>query len=198
MMLSEEAAVPAEALPVAALREALRLGSGFGDAGVQEALLASHLRAAMAAVEARTAKVLIARPFRWVLAGWHRDDCQPLPLAPVAQVTSLALDDGSGELVVADPSRWRLVEDLHRPRLMARGTRLPVIVPGGRAELRFVAGFAADWAGVPADLGQAVLMLAAQYHEARSEGGAAHGSMPFGVLALLERWRTVRVLGGRR
>jgi hypothetical protein len=37
--------------------------------------------------------------------------------------------------------------------------------------------------------------LAAGYHENRHERSGATG-MPFGVTALIERWRTVRVLGG--
>ena len=49
---------------------------------------------------------------------------------------------------------------------------------------------------MPADLAQAVLMLAARYHEDRSFEGS-QSAMPFGVSALIERWRSVRVLGGR-
>ena len=49
---------------------------------------------------------------------------------------------------------------------------------------------------VPPDLAQAVLLVAARYHEDRSYEGT-HSAMPFGVSALIERWRAVRVLGGR-
>ena len=41
-----------------------------------------------------------------------------------------------------------------------------------------------------------VLLLAAEYHENRHDPGAGQGGWPAGVLALIERWRTVRVLGG--
>ena len=37
MMLTEQTAVPAAALPVQALKDHLRLGSGFADAGLQVA-----------------------------------------------------------------------------------------------------------------------------------------------------------------
>lgn len=67
---------------------------------------------------------------------------------------------------------------------------------GGAIVIAFRAGFGDDFTALPPDLGQAVLMLAAQYHEARHEGGAEHGAMPFGVAALIERWRRVRILGG--
>jgi uncharacterized phiE125 gp8 family phage protein len=69
---------------------------------------------------------------------------------------------------------------------------------GGGVEVVFDAGFAADWAGVPADLRQAVFLLAAQYHDYRHEGGMSGDAMPFGVMALIERWRNVRVLGAGR
>ena len=42
----------------------------------------------------------------------------------------------------------------------------------------------------------AVLMLAARYHEDRVFEGT-QAAMPFSVSALIERWRSVRVLGGR-
>ena len=48
----------------------------------------------------------------------------------------------------------------------------------------------------PPDLAQAVLLLAAEYYENRSEAGVSEGGLPFGVVTLIERWRTVRVLGG--
>ena len=52
MMLVEETTVPMSALPVAEFKDHLRLGSGFSDDGIQDALLDAHLRAAMAAIEA--------------------------------------------------------------------------------------------------------------------------------------------------
>ena len=42
----------------------------------------------------------------------------------------------------------------------------------------------------------AEIMLAAQYYEDRGQSGAK-GAMPFGVSALIERWRQVRTLAGR-
>jgi uncharacterized phiE125 gp8 family phage protein len=198
MMLVEEAAVPASALPVAALRDHLRLGSGFGDEAVQEALLAGYLRAALATIEGRCAKALIARRFVWTVAAWRDPGGVALPLAPVAAVVSVAILDEGGAVPV-DASRWRLVPDMHRPRLVPRGgAALPAIPEGAVAEVVFDAGFGA-WAAVPPDLAQAVMMLAASYHEARHEAGfRPEAALPPAVARLVERWRTVRVLGGRR
>ena len=193
MRLTETVDVPDVALPVQAMKDHLRLGSGFADDGMQDALIRGYVRAAMAAVEGRIGKALIAREFLLTLMRWRDAEAQPLPVAPVVAVASVTVVDDAGVPVAVPSSRWRLEADLHRPKLVARGALLPAVPVGGRAEVVFQAGFGA-WDAVPADLRQAVMLLGAQYHELRHEGSVA--AMPFGVMALIERWRTVRVLGG--
>jgi uncharacterized phiE125 gp8 family phage protein len=196
-MLFDEGPIAAGVLPVAALRDYLRLGTGFADDGLQDGLLEGHLRAALAVVEARTAKAVLARPFRLVLEGWREAGAQPLPIAPVAEVTEVALVPETGAPVVVAPARWRLVADAHRPRLVAAGGgHLPAVPTGGRVEVRFTAGFAPVWSGVPADLREAVLGLAATYYERRLDGLAEAPGMPARIEAILSPWRTVRLLGG--
>jgi uncharacterized phiE125 gp8 family phage protein len=196
MMLSEETAVPMAALPVQALKDHLRLGSGFGDEGLQDALIQGYIRAAMAAIEGRIGKVLISRSFRWVLERWRWSDQQTFPVAPVSLVFSVALVDAAGTVDPVDPARYRLVGDLHRPRLQSSGSALPAIPTNGQAEILFEAGFGPAWGNVPADLQQAVMLLAAEYHEHRHEFGMREAALPFGILTLIERWRTVRIIGG--
>lgn len=199
MRITELAPVPVADLPLAELADQLRLGRGFADGALQEALLASHLQAALAAIETRIGKILIARPFELELAYW-RDPAQvPLPLAPVSEISAVSVQGESGPVVELAASRWRLEPDPQRPRLVARGRlSLPAVPEGGRAVLRLVAGFG-PWGAVPADLRQAVLLLAAQFYEFRHEGAAAPAAaLPFGVAALIEPWRAVRVLGGGR
>jgi uncharacterized phiE125 gp8 family phage protein len=196
MMLSEETVVPQAALPLQLMKDHLRLGSGFSDDGLQDALILGYLRAAMAAIEGRIGKILLSRRFRWTLEGWRWADRQTLPVAPVASVVSLAVVDAGGVATVIDADRYQLVKDLHRPVISARGTALPTIPSDGRAEILFDAGFGPDWGSLPADLQQAVLLLASEYHEHRHEFGLREAAMPFGILALIERWRTVRILGG--
>lgn len=196
MFLTEEAAVPATMLPIPELRDHLRLGSGFGDDGLQDGLIEAYLRAAVAAIEVRIGKVLIPRMFQWVLDDWRDPGAQALPVAPVQSVAALTLFDGAGAATVIAASAYRLVLDLHRPKLVATGAALPLIPSGGRAEARILAGFGTGWLDVPADLRQAVLLLAAEYYENRSEMGLREQALPFGIMALIERWRTVRILGG--
>lgn len=197
-MLIEETAPAAEALPVAALRGHLRLGSGFELAAdsAEDMALAGFLRAAIAAIEARTGKVLLTRRFRMQLDDWRDRLGQTLPLAPVVSVDLIQIDDGMGTVTEVPDDYWRLLPHGQRPMILPTGVILPHVPRRGMVSVTFTAGFGATWDKVPADLAQAVLMLAARYYEDRGQDAGRH-AMPFGVSALIERWRQVRTLAGR-
>jgi len=194
MTLTEITPIPAPALPLAELRAHLRLSSGFADETTQDDLLEQYLRAAIATVEGRVARALFLRGYSMRLTRWRDCYAQPLPLAPVAAIDSVTLLDAGGAEGLVDPARFRLDADGWRPRLEAAGSVLPRIPSGGAVVIAFSAGFGAAWSDIPADLRQAVLLLAAQSYEGREAGGSPE--MGFGVAALLERWRDLR-LGGR-
>ena len=196
MILVELAEVPTAALPLARLKEHLRLGTGFADDTVQDGLLEGFLRAAVAAVEARTGKALIERPFEMSLRAWHRSDRQPIPIAPVGAVSALALVDADGVAESWPLHAFRLEIDAMRPCLAPAGGLLPPIPAGGIARITFEAGYGAAWASVPRDLAQAVMMLASHYHEHRADTALSEGCMPFGVTALIERYRPLRLSAG--
>ena len=197
MMLVEETSVPSVALPVEEFRAHLRLGSGFSNDSLQDSVLESFLWAAMAAIEARTGKVLIAREYSWELTRWRDRDQQVLPVAPVTEILAVTVSDRTGGQSVGEAQEYRLVQDHTRPRVRANGARLPVIPTDASIKLRFVAGFGPGWNDLPADLRQAVLLLAAHYYEYRHETTLHGGCMPFGVTSLIERHRPVRMyLGG--
>jgi uncharacterized phiE125 gp8 family phage protein len=195
MMLTEETPVPSAALPVAEMKDHLRLGSGFADDGLQDGLIEAYLRAAMAAIEGRIGKMLYRRRFLWVLDCWREAE-QALPVAPVSGIVSVTLVDAEGGEAVVPATAYRLRADLHRPRLVGKGSALPVIPTLGVVKVVFEAGFGPGWADVPVDLRQAVLLLASEYYEHRHDDTAQGAGLPFGVVTLIERWRTVRILGG--
>lgn len=196
MMLIEETAVPLAALPLTEFKAHLRLGSGFAEDDLQDAVLESFLRAAIAAIEARTGKILIERAFSWLLHQWRDQMGQALPVAPVTAVNELVLIDRNEAEEVVDPALYRLDADMQRPRLRPVGTLLPNVPSGGSVRIGFAAGFGAAWGDLPSDLGQAVLLLAAHYYEYRHETSLGDGCMPFGVTSLIERYRTVRIFAG--
>lgn len=198
MMLVEETTIPLAALPVAIFKDHLRLGSGFADDGVQDAVLETYLRAAVAAIEARTGKILIEREFSWTLTMWRDPGCQALPVAPASAVTEIVLIDRAGEETLVPLSSVRLIPDSQRPRIEPIGGQLPQIPSYGSVRIGLLAGFGPEWTDMPVDLAQAVLMLAAHYYEFRHDAGAPGGVMPHTVAMLIERHRTVRLfMGGR-
>jgi uncharacterized phiE125 gp8 family phage protein len=196
MILTEVTTIPGASLPVQGLKDQLRLGSGFADAGMQDGLIEAYLRAAVAAIEGRIGKVLIARQFRWRIEDWRSLSEQALPVAPVSTIASVTMFDANGVATVISAANYTLVPDTHRPKLVARGVLFPAVFQDGRIEIVFDAGFGAAWANVPPDLQQAVLLLAAGYYENRHDTTAQPAGLPQSVQVLIERWRTVRVLGG--
>lgn len=196
MMLIEETSVPDAALPVDAFKAHMRLGSGFGQDDVQDEVLGGFLHAALAAIEARTGKALIARDFRWTVFEWRGVGAQVLPIAPVLVVSRVVQVAGDGSERDVDPTTYRLEQDTHRPRLRARTSCLPAIDPQGHLVVEMTAGMAATWAELPSDLRQAVFLLAAHYYEFRTETALSDGCMPFGVTSLIGRYRAMRIGGG--
>jgi uncharacterized phiE125 gp8 family phage protein len=197
MMLMEQTQMATAALPVAEFRDHMRLGTGFDDDGVQDGGLETFLRAAIAAVEGRTGKVLISREFLYTLRAWRDLGAQVLPVAPVTAINSFVIVDRTGAETTIDAAKYMLEQDMQRPRLVSTGFVLPQIPVAGEARIAFTAGFASRWSDLPADLAQAVFLLAAHYYEHRHETAVGEALMPFGVRTLLERYRTLRLFGGR-
>jgi uncharacterized phiE125 gp8 family phage protein len=197
MILIEQTHVPDTALPVAEFREHLQLGSGFAEDGLQDAVLVSQLRAAIATIEGRTSKALIAREFLLVNSAWRSFGQQVFPVAPVTAIASLSIVDLQGGTTVIDPGAYRLSRDTHVPALAAIGLSLPTIPVGGSADVVFTAGYG-DWDDVPADLQQAVFLLAAHYYENRSETVTRAASLPHGVVSICRRYTPIRIVGARR
>jgi len=196
MVLVELSTVPSAALPVSDFGDHLRLGTGFANDGSQDAVLESYLRAALAAIEARIGKALFQKTYSWQLTAWRECASQGLPIAPVVSITSVKTTDLVGAMTTHDPNAYYLQKDSQRPRLKAVGSALPAIPSDGVVDIEFEAGFGPAWSDIPVDLAQAVFLLAAHYYENRLGQGDRGAVMPFGVMALIETYRTVRVLGG--
>jgi len=191
-MLVEIEAAPRAAVPLAEFAAHLRLGEGFGEA--EEAVLDLYLRAATAAVEGMAGLALIARRFRWTVARWRDPRRVRLPIAPVVRIDGVTVVGPDGGWTAVDAGEVRLEADAVRPRLVgARGGALPTIPVDGRAEVELTAGFGDDWNAVPEALRQAVLLLAAHYHEQRHVTVGAEDAAPFGVRALIAPFREVRL-----
>ena len=196
MVLEDLTSIDLSDLPMDAFKAHLRLGTGFGEEDIQNEVLESYIRAAIAAIEARIGKVLLSRSLSWELTCWRGGDVQSLPIAPVSEISSVTLVDRAGAETVVEDGTYRLERDAHRPKLVSQGAALPTIPFNGSARVVFVAGYGATWLELPPDLREAVFLLAAHYYENRRDQNGAGGLMPFGVMALLDAYRVVRTLGG--
>ena len=198
MILTELSAIQAEALPVAAVKKHLRLGTGFADDTLQDELVEAYLRAAIATIEGRIGLVLIPRFFSWQLTGWRHHNRQVLPVRPITQVSTVTLFDRAGGSTSLDETSFDFFPDALSPSLVAISGSLPPVPSGGSAEIVFEAGYGPDWDAVPSDLAQAVILLTAHFYEHRTGAPVPSGNLPMAVSALLERHRPLRIFGGAR
>ncbi|MEM7270526.1 MAG: head-tail connector protein [Pseudomonadota bacterium] len=187
-MLTETAA-PAIGQPVIdELATHLKLASGFGSEA--EAELEGSLRAAIAHLEARLGLALVQRDFIW-RGGLGADATVTAPIAPVSVISNVqrVLADGTTEAL--DFSGWTLNQGPLRTRFCAD------VYLRDQIDITFTAGFGANWTDTPADLRQAVLLMAAHFYENRYATAIDADIMPLGVKALISPWRPVRIGLGR-
>jgi len=196
MVLVELGSISTAVLPIAEFANHLHLGTGFAEDGDETAILEAYLRAGISAIETRIGKAMITREYSWQLTQWHRPDQQVLPVAPVSAITEIRLVDAAGTSQVVDPDSYYLVKDSQRPRLVSAVGAFPSIASAGGVEIDFQAGYGPAWSDMPVDLAQAVFLLAAHYYENRHATSDRDGLIPFGVMALIETYRKVRILGG--
>lgn len=196
MKLIEETSVPDGALPVDDLKAHLRLGTGFVEDTVQDEVLRGFLRAALAAIEGRTSKVLLERNFRLDVFDWRCPDAHPFPISPISSINAIEVVTQAGDRTIIDSAAFWLEHDSGQANLRSVSVSLPTLARAGRAEVSFSAGYGAAWSDVPVDLRQAVMLLAAHYYEFRNDTGLSAGCMPFGVTSLIDRYKTMRLYAG--
>jgi uncharacterized phiE125 gp8 family phage protein len=172
------------ALPPSALAE-LRQWLGIGTAA-DDAPLAALLAAALEICEAFTGRMPLAAECEEVLplaSGW-----QTLATRPVLAITGLSGIPAAGAPFALPAGAYALELD-------ADGSgRVRVTEPGDAARIavRFTAGLAEDWDGLPPALRHGAIRLAAHQHREREASGA--GPLPPAAVAALWRpWRRLRL-----
>ncbi|MEM6971924.1 MAG: hypothetical protein AAF577_03890 [Pseudomonadota bacterium] len=194
MRLTETGPGPIPTPPLSLFKEHLRLGFGFADDGSEDVLLGEYLRAAVGVVERRTARALVTRPFVLSVSGPDRDGCVVMPVGPVSAVTGVSIVDGVLTTAL-DVGDWRVSPGETGQRVGRVSAPPPVVPAGGTLQIAFLAGLAADWDAVPADLAQAVLILAADFYARRGSEGvkSIEADLPEAFLRLIGPWRPIRV-----
>lgn len=191
MLIDLERPAPAADM-IAELAQHLRLPSGFSDEADHQAALRRCWEVALRVVEERARLVLLRRRIAFRIAAAEAAQRVALPVAPVVAIEALEHDDGDGRRAPVDPSLWRLELVGSRAFLAARaGRSLPRPPRDGFAEARLLTGHGETWDATPEDLRHAALLIAAACYEDRAGGGSA--PLPAASLALLERYRQVRL-----
>lgn len=146
------------------------------DGGAEDALIAGFIRAATGLAEAFTGQALIVRDVvegASVVPTWQR-----LKTAPCVAITGI--DDLPGSAFETDidlaGNGWVRVID-------ARGA--------SRVAVRYRAGLAADWNGIPEPLRLGIVRLVSHFHAHRDAPDA--GGPPAAVAALWRPWRRLRL-----
>ncbi|HEX8191349.1 MAG TPA: head-tail connector protein [Allosphingosinicella sp.] len=171
---------PAPLVPVDEVKAYLRIAGSEEDA-----LIAGLVRSATELCEAFTRTALIERDAEEALpaqAAWAR-----LSLAPVRAITGVAA------LGIAGDEQPMAAQD-YAIDIDGRGegwVRVPGRVPSGRVSVRYRAGLAAGWNGVPEPLRQGVVRLAAHFYAHRD--GADGRGPPAAVTALWLPYRRLRL-----
>ena len=150
------------------------------DGAAEDALIAGFIRAATALAEAFTGQRLIVRDIiegALVVTTWQR-----LKAAPVVSISGI--DGANGPL--PGPAFETDID-------LAGNGWVRVIDPGGatRGTVRYRAGLAADWNGVPEPIRQGIVRLVSHFYAHRDAADA--GGPPAAVAALWRPWRRLRL-----
>ncbi len=194
MIRTEKTPIADADLPVEAFKDHLRLGTGFSDESLQDPVLRGFLRAAIVAVEGRIGRILFKREFDFEVSklASHRE--LELVMAPVRSIEKINYYNVLSGDIEVDLSHFHLEASVRSARLIGP---FPQISQGGKLTVTVCVGLADGWDDLPADLAQAIFLLATHYYEHRTQTSFDAGCTPFGVLSLIERYKAVRLsLGG--
>ncbi|MEM9494847.1 MAG: head-tail connector protein [Pseudomonadota bacterium] len=155
----------------------------------EDVRIAGYLKAATAGIERRAGFALLPQTWRLTLDAAPTETITLSP-APLFSVTEIAVKDKSGGETPVTASAYEVAGGLPGRVRAAEPWPAPGVKTGG-VRIDFIAGFA-DAASLPADLKQAVKLLAAHFYEAREAASEEPLSIvPHTVDALLAPYRRI-------
>lgn len=141
-----------------------------------DALVSSLITAAREKCEAEIGQAFINTTFDLFLDNWPHDDLMRLkrelvlPRAPIVSVTSITYYDTSNALQTLDTTAYDVSLGLPGRIWRAFGQSWPILANKPDAVvIRFVAGYGATGASVPASIRAAIMMHVAHVYENRGE-----------------------------
>lgn len=159
----------------------------------EDTILALLITTARQMVESLTGRLLLTQDWRLKLDAWPPSGLILPPLGPVASLIAARLRHRDGSETALSPSLFTVRGERAPPVIAFTRTAVPAPdLPLGGIELDLRLGYGASAAQVPADLRQAVRLLAAHFYENR-EATDAGGQPPESVRALIAPYRRVRL-----
>ena len=155
----------------------------------EDTLITEYLLAAVAVVEHRGQIAMLTQTWRLTFDCLPRDVVE-LPRAPVTAIATVTVKDTDGVRQSVDPSAYEFAPGTTGRLRPIAAWPAPGIQTGG-VEIDFTAGYGAA-ADVPADLKQAVKLIAAHFYEARENVSEASLKLvPQAADALIAPYRRV-------
>jgi uncharacterized phiE125 gp8 family phage protein len=177
MQLTEITTAASEPITLDALKLALKLEHEDDDTHLENCL-----KAARVTLEKRLDMAFVARDFRLTLDQWSTKIV--LPVSPVSTILSINVTNADLTQTLIPPALYMLVND----RLLFYAYPIDPGIKFAGISIDFTAGFV----DVPADLKQAVMMLAVHYYENRGVlGHFAH--LPENIAVLIQPYKKVRI-----
>lgn len=191
-MVIDQSSVPIDLLPISSFKAHLRLASGFEEETLQDPVLIAYLSAAITAIEARINRIVLERDFVWTFSGEEANRTLSVPLRPVKFLKESVFETDGNDHVIGQ-NNVKLVRNPENATFCI-GQSIP---SSSLVRVVLRVGMVKTWDMMPADLAQAILLLAAHYYEFRHEVNLSSGCMPFGVTSLIDRYKLRRIsLGG--
>lgn len=176
-----------EPVPLAELKEHLDV-----DGDEQDTLLTTLIVVARATIERMTGQLMMTQSWKISVDAVPPGGLMILPLGPVQTVSAVTVYDAEGNATLWPGSTYTLDLVGEPARLLFHGARP---IPGrrlGSIEIDVICGFGSSADAVPADLVQAVRLLAAHWYATR--GNAINpSSVPDDVLSLIFAHRRLRL-----
>ena len=167
------------------------------DGADDDILVSSLITAARIYIETTTAKILLLQNWSLFKDKWPSSGVLHLPLSPVQSIDEVRLYNLDESHSVLDVSEYAkdLISTQPRIKLLSQHLSQSPSAPLNHIEVQFTAGFGAAESDVPADLRQALLMLAAHWYEQREPVGfgSSFNEIPLSISAVLEKYKAFKV-----
>ena len=166
------------------------------DSSQDDVLVSTLITAARIHIETTIGKVLVTESWSYFLDKWPKSKVIYFPLDPIQTIEEIRFHTTDDTFIVLSSDEYSTDFVSNHPRLLFNGTK-----PAGSSqklnqlEIRFLAGYGDTPEDVPADLKQALLMLAAHWFEQRDPiaFGGSFAEVPRTIQALLNNYKKYKV-----